>query len=100
MPKVGEEWRELARQMAANPSNYRKFDNLEKKLPKAVDSQYYIEGTVSVGNTISTGQYRVVCLVGKDHGKLRVLKKYCSRTHYGTGVDAGKEEPFVEFTNS
>jgi guanyl-specific ribonuclease Sa len=97
MPQVGEEWRELGRQMAYNPEAYRTFTNTEKKLPKADKNQYYIEGLVDVGIREGGGQYRVVCLVGQDHGKLRVLKKYWTRTHYGTGTDAGKEPDFREF---
>lgn len=97
MPKVGEEWRELARQMAANPGDYQEFGNKEKKLPKAHKNQYYIEGLVDVGIREGGGQYRIVCLVGKEHGKESVLKKYWTRTHYGTGSDAKKEAAFKEF---
>ena len=95
--KVGEEQRELGRQMAYDPGAYQEFANIEKKLPKANKNQYYIEGLVDVGIREGRGQYRVVCLVGQDHGKLRVLKKYWTRTHYGTGSDAGKEPDFTEF---
>ncbi len=95
--RVGEEWRELARDMAANPAGYGRFANLEGKLPKVKDPAHYIEGTVETGTATGRGQYRVVCLVEKVHRKFGVTKKYWTRTHYGTGSDAGKEPAFQEF---
>lgn len=94
---AGLAWRQLAREMKEDPNNYAEFFNNEHMLPKANKNQYYIEGTVDVGIKEGEGQYRVVCLVGKDHGKIRVLTKYWTRTHYGTGSDVNKEHPFREF---
>jgi hypothetical protein len=95
--KVGEEWRELGRAMAGNPDRYQPFGNSEGKLKKVKPPQYYIEGTVTVGKPKGKGQYRVVCLVDPVKGKLRVTKKFLSRSHYGTGSDANKQPSFQEF---
>ncbi|MGB8686995.1 MAG: hypothetical protein WCD53_06615 [Microcoleus sp.] len=95
--KAGVAWRELARDMAFNPNAYGPFNNSEKKLPPATSSQYYIEGTVPIGTALGTGQYRVVCLVDTVSGIPKVIRKYWSRTHYGTGADAGKGPAFQEF---
>jgi hypothetical protein len=94
---VGEEWRELGRAMAAKPDAYQQFGNTERKLKKVKSPRYYIEGTVNVGTATGTGQYRVVCLVDRVNGKLRVTNKFWSRSHYGTGSDAKKQPSFQEF---
>ncbi len=94
MPRIGEEWRELARDMAANPGGYGVFGNGEKILPKAGRGEYYIEGTVVTGQAQGAGQYRVVCLV---NNRGRVVKKYASATHYGDGSDARRKPAFIEF---
>lgn len=93
-------FKEVARNMVATPDRYQEFGNAEKKLPKAntKNGEYYIEADVNFGIAQGRGQYRVVCLCRKDKGKIVLLKKYYSKTHYGTGSDAGKGKPdFVEF---
>jgi guanyl-specific ribonuclease Sa len=95
MPPVPQEAKELGRQMAFNPAGYGQFGNAEGILPKAKKGDYYIEAVVPIGmSATATGQYRVVCLVSAL-GK--VVKKYWSATHYGTGADADKKPAFIEF---
>ena len=94
MPPVPAEAKEVARDMAFNPTGYAQFANNEKILPKTKHADYYIEAVVPMGTSATpTGQYRVVCLVSGD----KVVKKYWSATHYGTGADAGKKPDFIEF---
>ena len=81
--------------MAFNPTGYTVFGNAEASLAKAKHGDYYIEAAVPMGtSSTATGQYRVVCLVSFQK---KVLKKYWSATHYGTGDDAGKKPAFIEF---
>lgn len=93
-------FKEVARDMVVNPKAYQVFGNAEKKLPKAnsKNGEYYIEADVDFGIAEGRGQFRVVCLCREDKGKTVLLKKYYSKTHYGTGSDAGKgKADFVEF---
>ena len=95
MPPVPAPAKEVARDMAFNPTAYGAFGNAEGILPKAKHGDYYIEAVVPMGASATpTGQYRVVCLVSFQN---KVLKKYWSATHYGTGADAGKKPAFIEF---
>jgi guanyl-specific ribonuclease Sa len=92
---VPAEAKETARQMAFSPTTYGVFGNAEGILPKAKKGDYYIEAVVNMGmSATATGQYRVVCLVSAHN---KVLKKYWSATHYGTGADAGEKPAFLEF---
>lgn len=93
-------FKEVARDMVVNPNAYQVFGNAEGKLPKAnkKHGEYYIEADVDFGIAEGRGQYRVVCLCREDKARTVLLKKYYSKNHYGTGVDAGKNKPaFVEF---
>jgi guanyl-specific ribonuclease Sa len=95
MPPVPGPAKEVARDMAFNPTAYQEFGNAEGILPKAKHGDHYIEAVVSMGtSSTATGQYRVVCLVSFQN---KVLKKYGSASHYGTGSDADKKPAFVEF---
>ncbi len=92
-------FKEVARDMVANPAAFGVFGNAEGKLPKAKEKngEFYIEGVVDFGTKVGTGQYRVVSLCRRDQAKVVLVKKYYSKTHYGTGSDAGKQPDFVEF---
>jgi hypothetical protein len=92
-------FKEVARDMVVNPNAYQVFGNAEGKLPKAKtkNGEYYIEAHVPFGQASGMGQFRVVCLCREDKAKTVLVKKYYSKTHYGTGEDAGKKPDFVEF---
>lgn len=92
-------FKEQARKMAFDAKNdrYQPFGNGEGHLPKAKKGQFYIEGTVEFGTHVGAGQFRVVILCAYAKDQVDVLKKYYSKSHYGTGEDAGTRAAFVEF---
>ena len=77
--------------MVVRPGSFRAFGN-DHQMPQKGGS--FIEGTVELGQAQGTGQYRVVCELDTD-GK--VVRKYWSASHYGTGSDASKKPAFVGF---
>lgn len=103
MANVAREVKELARQMARNPNQYRVYLNKQApRLPviakKHKNSWRYIEGTVEMGQAQGRGQYRVVCLVDRtDEARPKVMKKYYTPNHYGTGSDARKKPVWYPF---
>lgn len=110
MKKVAREVKELGRQMASNPSSRRRYPVYANKqapyLPKIpkklIATDCYIEGTVAMGQAEGRGQYRVVCYVSKgciaaEHNSQKVLKKYYTPNHYGTGSDARKKPVWYPF---
>jgi guanyl-specific ribonuclease Sa len=94
MPAVPAEAKELARDMVDHPDRFNAFGNDQKILPKPQKGGSFIEGTVALGQAQGTGQYRVVCELDT---KGKVVRKYWSASHYGTGSDASKKPAFVEF---
>lgn len=92
---VPKEARETARDMQFNPGRYHEYNNgTTPKLPKVGKGEHYIEGDVTIGQAQGRGQYRVVCLL---NNKNKVIKKYYSPDHYGTGDHAGTRPTWIEF---
>jgi len=86
---------ETARQMQFNLAGYRVYNNgTTPKLPKVQKGEHYVEADVPMGQAEGRGQYRVVCLV---NNKNKVIKKYYSPDHYGTGNHAGSRPTWIEF---
>lgn len=94
MDAIRETARQMAAEMASSPDAYREFGNREGLLGRANKGEFYIEATVPFRFAQGAGQIRVVCLCRREFGRTRVVEKYYSLNHYGTGEDRGNGPAF------
>ncbi|NEO43248.1 MAG: DUF4157 domain-containing protein [Moorea sp. SIO4A3] len=101
--KVGQQEKEMARQITANIKEGRGgtvFQNNENLLPKTKKNQEYYEqqppAPPAPNGAADRGERRVVVLA--DTRTRQVLKRYATYTHYGTGQSSKKgKADFIEF---